>query len=80
MPSGHSWALAAIPGVILAQYLRGFARACESQISVDASLLAGMLVAASEAAYSAVETPVEGTILTVARAAGQAAMEASSTR
>jgi DAK2 domain fusion protein YloV len=40
----------------------------------NATLMASAMAEASEAAYAAVGTPVEGTILTVARAAAQAAV------
>jgi uncharacterized protein len=60
-------------GVILAQYLRGFAQACATAESMDAAGLARALTSGAEAAYRAVEEPVEGTILTVARHAAEAA-------
>lgn len=64
-------------GVILSQLLRGLADrlgGCERAGPGD---LAGALVTASDLAYKAVVRPVEGTILTVARAAGQGAAAAS---
>ncbi|GAA2369998.1 dihydroxyacetone kinase [Catellatospora methionotrophica] len=54
-------------GVISAQWLSGLADA------VDGDGLAAALDAAAKAAYAAVARPVEGTILTVARAAADAA-------
>lgn len=51
-------------GVIVSQWLRGLGEAQD---------LRGMLERASAAAYAAVADPVEGTILTVARAAAEAA-------
>jgi DAK2 domain fusion protein YloV len=60
-------------GVILAQYLRGMARALARHDVVDSDLLADSLAAGSDAAYAAVAQPVEGTILTVARSAADAA-------
>jgi hypothetical protein len=64
-------------GVILSQLLRGFTGALSGKNALDAALLAGALVAAADAAYSAVLRPVEGTILTVARSVGEGALEAA---
>src|SRR3954451_13157764 len=64
-------------GVILSQILRGLSRSFEGVDAGDAETVAGGLVAASEAAYGAVMRPVEGTILTVAKAAGDGAREAA---
>ena len=58
-------------GVILSQILRGLGEVCGS-----GGDLAKGLRRAAEAAYGAVAEPVEGTILTVARAAAVAAEEA----
>ena len=55
-------------GVILSQILRGFAGVaprCDRRST--GTIVADGLTAASDAAYDAVLTPVEGTILTVAR-------------
>lgn len=60
-------------GVILSQILRGFATATAGMERVDGHALARALVEGSRSAYAALEHPVEGTILTVARAAGEAA-------
>jgi hypothetical protein len=60
-------------GVILAQLLRGFADALATAPVIDGPALAAGLRAAATAAYTAVATPVEGTILTVASAAADAA-------
>src|SRR4051812_48334805 len=60
-------------GVILSQILRGLAKTFESVDGADGALTADALVAASDAAYGAVMRPVEGTILSVARAAAEAA-------
>ncbi len=60
-------------GVILAQLLRGMGRPVTDETDIDGPLFAAMLAAGSEAAYQAVGEPVEGTILTVARAAADAA-------
>jgi len=64
-------------GVILAEMLGAALRrivAAESQ-QRRAQVFAEALRAASEAAYAAVGTPVEGTMLTVCRAAAEAAIE-----
>lgn len=66
-------------GVILAQILRGIARALEQGPTADAKQLAHALAAGSEAGYKALENPVEGTILTVAKAAAQGAQRAAKT-
>ena len=60
-------------GVILSQVLRGMADACKERPEVDAPALADGLRRARDGAYGAVMRPVEGTILTVARAAADAA-------
>ncbi|MFQ5523564.1 MAG: DAK2 domain-containing protein [Acidimicrobiia bacterium] len=61
-------------GVIMAQFLGAFAQTMARASTVDSKLLAAALQAGSDAAYSAVVEPVEGTILTVAREASQAAV------
>ena len=67
-------------GVILAQIIRGVASilgdAREDDV-LSAALVARSLRAASDDAYAAVSHPVEGTILTVARAAAEAAEAAT---
>ncbi|MGD9794156.1 MAG: DAK2 domain-containing protein [Acidimicrobiia bacterium] len=63
-------------GVILSQILRGLSDTLRNADMVDAAVLAEGLDAAADAAYSAVLKPIEGTILTVARAAGLAAKAA----
>ncbi len=60
-------------GVILAQMLRGLISAFEDRDVVGAHELAEGLHRADESARRAVERPVEGTILSVARAAARAA-------
>ncbi|PZS17446.1 MAG: hypothetical protein DLM54_09630, partial [Acidimicrobiales bacterium] len=61
-------------GVILSQLLRGFTDTLSGAGgSADAATVADALDAASRAAYTAVMHPVEGTILTVAREAAEAA-------
>ena len=58
-------------GVILSQILRGFAEALKGKRALDGSLLRRALRMGAESGYKAVMRPVEGTILTVARAAGE---------
>lgn len=60
-------------GVILSQALRGFADGAASCAAIDARALATALKAAAAAAYAAVAEPVEGTMLTVLRAAAESA-------
>jgi DAK2 domain fusion protein YloV len=62
-------------GVILAQILRGLAETFEEVDRVGVPEVVGALGRASVAAYRAVLHPVEGTILTVLRAAAEAAVE-----
>ncbi|GIT46532.1 MAG: hypothetical protein Ct9H300mP12_11170 [Acidimicrobiales bacterium] len=70
-------------GVILSQVLRGLS-ATFSQVgtndpqgTIDGRLLADGMAAAATAAYGAVMTPVEGTILTVVRESAEAAVVAA---
>jgi hypothetical protein len=65
-------------GVILAQMLRGVAEAFTGHDVVGADVLGDALHRAAEQGYAAVAEPVEGTMLTVARAAADAAREALS--
>jgi len=60
-------------GTILSQYFQGLFDGAKSYAKVGPQELAHCLKIASETAYRAVETPAEGTILTVARAAAHAA-------
>jgi uncharacterized protein len=60
-------------GVILAQIFRGLADAVRDSAGMDAGVLADGLARAADGAYQAVQHPVEGTILTVARGAADAA-------
>jgi len=64
-------------GVILSQILRGFAQGVAGKARVDAPGVAAALQEASAVAYKAVMKPTEGTILTVAREAGEAARAAA---
>jgi DAK2 domain fusion protein YloV len=63
-------------GVILSQILRGMAKALEGKHHGTAMDLAEAFLHATETAYQAVASPVEGTMLTVMREAASAATEA----
>ena len=69
-------------GVILSQMLRAFVRHLAAATAEDrrADVMATAMSAATDASYAAVGTPVEGTILSVARAASEAALEAAGSR
>ena len=60
-------------GVILGQILRGFSQALREKAEITTRDLAEALRRGSDAAYQAVPSPVEGTILTVARDSSSAA-------
>ncbi|MDV4151210.1 DAK2 domain-containing protein [Clostridium sp. AL.422] len=62
-------------GVILSQILRGISKGLEGKTSVDSVQLAIALQEGSKAAYKAVMRPTEGTILSVIRAASEAAID-----
>ncbi|MGZ4135677.1 MAG: DAK2 domain-containing protein, partial [Tumebacillaceae bacterium] len=64
-------------GVILSQLFRGFSKAVVKQTSIDAHKFAEALQNGVTTAYSAVVKPVEGTILTVAKDAAKAAVQAA---
>lgn len=64
-------------GVILSQALRGFADGVGSVARLDGATLAQGLRQAAEQAYRAVSKPQEGTMLTVLREAGDAAIRAA---
>ncbi len=66
-------------GAILSQYLRGLARGLEGCLEIDGPRLARALDAASSSAQCAVDRPVEGTMLTVARDAARAAADCART-
>ncbi len=62
-------------GIILAEYLGGLARSVHGMPAAEPGMqLAQALGAASSSAYSAVAQPVEGTILTAARAGANGAL------
>ncbi len=63
-------------GTILSQLWQGFAHALREHKTLTPELLARALREASDTAYRGVIKPVEGTILTVAREAAEAAEEA----
>ena len=65
-------------GVILSQVLRGMTEALKGSDAVDGAAFAEALRQASDAAYTAVMRPVEGTILTVVRESATAAGAAAS--
>ena len=62
-------------GVILSQLLRGFTRGVRKLTDLDAPAIAAAMERGVETAYKAVMKPKEGTILTVARAAADRAVE-----
>src|SRR5207244_3220534 len=64
-------------GVILSQLLSGFSTALAQATELTPISLASALTSASDAAYRGVSHPIEGTILTVARAAATAATAAA---
>ncbi len=66
-------------GVILSQLLRGFSKGVKDQEVLDIQILAGAFQKATETAYKAVMKPKEGTILTVARAFSDKAVELAET-
>ncbi|MGH7881614.1 MAG: DAK2 domain-containing protein, partial [Candidatus Dormibacteraceae bacterium] len=63
-------------GVILSQIFRGFANAVQDRHELEPADLGLAFEEAANAAYRAVIKPTEGTILTVAREAGRAALSA----
>jgi len=62
-------------GVILSQLFRGFAKGLEGKTTATSTDLAEALAKSSEMAYKAVMKPKEGTMLTIGRAAAEAAFE-----
>jgi len=67
-------------GVILSQLFRGLARGLDGEETLSAAKLAAAMEEASTVAYRGVIKPVEGTILTVAREAAEAAVAAAAER
>ncbi|WP_019120567.1 DAK2 domain-containing protein [Brevibacillus massiliensis] len=66
-------------GVILSQLFRGFHKAVAGKAEINARQFAEALKTGVETAYQAVMKPVEGTILTVAREAAEAAVRKART-
>ncbi len=64
-------------GVILSQIMRGIASTLKGAAGATGETVAEALLVATEAAYKAVLTPVEGTILTVVRASADGARAAA---
>jgi DAK2 domain fusion protein YloV len=64
-------------GVILSQIFRGISEAIHDESAVDGTILADAFERGRTLAFAAVAHPVEGTILTVARAAAQSAQAAA---
>ncbi len=64
-------------GVILGQILRGFSQSLREKAEITTHDLAEALRRGSDVAYQAVPSPVEGTILTVARDSSSAAENAA---
>ena len=64
-------------GVILSQLFRGFTKVMKTVDAINANVLAEGMQKATETAYRAVMKPKEGTILTVAKAASDAAVDAA---
>ncbi len=60
-------------GVILSQIVRGMAASADNKLTLTTTDFSQMLTKATEVAYKAVVTPVEGTILTVIRRIAEAA-------
>ncbi len=60
-------------GVILSQFLYGFARSLQTKEKASASDIINALKDGAQKAYSAVMSPVEGTILTVVRKSAEGA-------
>ncbi|MCD8878418.1 fatty acid kinase catalytic subunit FakA [Staphylococcus kloosii] len=62
-------------GVILSQIFRGFCQNLEQFETIDVKQFAESIQSGVKTAYNAIMKPVEGTILTVAKDAGAAALE-----
>lgn len=62
-------------GVILSQILRGISKGLEDKEEVNSKEFANAILEGSKAAYKAVMRPTEGTILTVIKSAGEAAVK-----
>ncbi|HLY32882.1 MAG TPA: DAK2 domain-containing protein, partial [Ktedonobacterales bacterium] len=64
-------------GVILSQILRGLSNNLDNKATLTAQDFAEAMQGAAKAAYQAVITPIEGTILTVVREAAEAARQSA---
>ena len=64
-------------GVILSQLFRGFTKVIKTQDELTVPIISDAFQRACETAYKAVMKPKEGTILTVAKAAAEKALELS---
>lgn len=73
LADGAFWGARGNSGVILSQFIKGFARALEGESVCGSVELVRALEQATEAAYKSVGKPVEGTMLTVIRSAALAA-------
>lgn len=62
-------------GVILSQLIRGFTKVIKTESEINVTVLTNATQKAVETAYKAVMKPKEGTILTVAKGAGDMATE-----
>lgn len=62
-------------GVIMSQIFRGFVKGIKGNDQLDVNILANAVQHAADTAYKAVMKPKEGTILTVARAGADKAMD-----
>lgn len=62
-------------GVIMSQIFRGFVKEIKGNSELDVTILANAIQHAADTAYKAVMKPKEGTILTVARAGADKAMD-----
>ena len=67
-------------GVIMAHWFLGLSESFASESRLGAAEVAPALKAASQTVYSAVENPVEGTIVSVMRSVGDAALEKTATQ
>ena len=75
LADGAFWGARGNSGVILTQFLKGFAQAFEKIDVCETSDLARAFSLATDAAYLAVGQPVEGTMLTVIRCLSTSAQE-----
>ncbi|WP_279580770.1 DAK2 domain-containing protein [Fodinicola feengrottensis] len=74
-PAVRCWGRAGNSGVIVAEFLRGLADALAGHTVATPVELAAAFGTAADACFAAVEEPLDGTILSVARAAAEAAIK-----